>query len=129
MEQLCTLPSPVVMSSVSPVDQHVGRSIYDKEDEKVGNGVTDQDVVDGLTGSIGMLAGLGATPEEGEVEERKESPSGGEKKDEEDGAMLSRPDSRSSSNEALPELPGSSIQALEHEDSRLEERCILGTVS
>ena len=63
MEQLCTLPSPVVMSSVSPVDQHVGRSIYDKEDEKVGNGVT---VVDGLTGSIGMLAGLGATPEEGE---------------------------------------------------------------
>ena len=70
MEQLCTLPSPVVMSSVSPVDQRVGRSIYDKDDEKVGNGVTDQDVVDGLTGSIGMLAGLGATPEEGEVEER-----------------------------------------------------------
>ena len=53
-------------------------------------------MVDGLTGSIGMLAGLGATPEEGEVEERKESPSGGEEKDEEDGAMLSRPDSRSS---------------------------------
>ena len=29
-------------------------------------------MVDGLTGSIGMLAGLGATPEEGEVEERKD---------------------------------------------------------
>ena len=126
MEQLCTLPSPVVMSSVSPVDQHVGRSIYDKEDEKVGNGVTDQDVVDGLTGSIGMLAGLGATPEEREVEERKESPSEGEEKDEEDGAMLSRPDSRSSSNEALPELPGSSIQALEHEDSRLRGAVYFG---
>ena len=73
-----------------------------------------------------MLAGLGATPEEGEVEERKESPSGGEEKDEEDGAMLSRPDSRSSSNEALPELPGSSIQALEHEDSRLRGAVYFG---
>ena len=63
MEQRCTLPSPVVMSSVSPVDQHVGRSIYDK-DEKVGHGVTDQDVVDGLTGSIGWVAELLSTFEQ-----------------------------------------------------------------
>ena len=40
--------------------------------------------------------------------------------------MLCRPDSRSSSNEALPELPGSSIQALEHEDSRLRGAVYFG---
>ena len=50
--------------------------------EKSRSPATNQDVVDGLTGSIGMLAGLGATPEEREVEERKESPSGREEKDE-----------------------------------------------
>ena len=34
-EQLCTLPSPIIIDTTSPVDKHVGTSFYDKGDEGV----------------------------------------------------------------------------------------------
>ena len=138
-EQLCTLPSPVIASAASSMDPHIGRSFYDKEEE-VGNG----EMPDGITGGLPIFYSGINMPEGMEEEEEEEgerddnlfvpearepSPSPQQDTpgtDEVDARGDNRPDSRCSGNESLPDLPNSSIQALEHEDSRLRGAIFFG---
>lgn len=129
MEQLCTQPSPVVTETVSSVDSHVGRSIYDKVEEKVVNGDVGRQMIDELTAAA--MPSHGATGDLDEKEEdcddvETESQSKAEEKEEEDSAFLSQPDLSNPSTEPLPDIPGSSIQALEHEDARLRGAVYFG---
>lgn len=130
VNQLCSTPSPITLTS--KVDKHVGTSLYD--DEKDGSNEGDileepvDDGVDPLTSSLpGLLTGL----EEAVGEIEKDLEGDEEEKSEATCSTDTLPRDSSGIDEAdtddinggngyeLPEMPNSSIQNLDDDDSRL----------
>ena len=136
MEEICTTRSPIVISSVSPVDSHVGISIYDKKDGTVDDMDLPEGAVDMFTTSLpGFMTGEGlvvdeTVPEEddndvknspGSESSNSSSHSPMQASDEVDSSVLGRNGLCS-----LPEIQDSAIQVLDDPDARLRGAVYFG---
>ena len=137
VEQLCQTPSPISLHGASPVDRHIGTSIYDRKDK----GSEEEMVHEGVDALTSSLPGLLTEFEEGleglekdlnevnldEVEEED---------DEEDQTLPTSSDTNGgggiddidtdSKGYCLPDIPNSSIQTLDNDDARLRASLYFG---
>ena len=139
MEEICTTPCPIVQNVTSPLDKHVGTSVYDQNGDVVNeqNGsdeTTGDDTVDALSGSLpGLLSDLGEVAERMEEEIGKDEPKNDAVINGDDVDLAYVPDlakqnsgtellgsaSKNSSGYDLPEIVDCSIKSLDDDDSRL----------
>ena len=138
VEDICQSPSPIIVGGASHIDQHIGTSLYDKNDGGVVNGTADgDDTIDALEASLpGLLTGIAdvTIEEEGEKDTPSEelciedATDNGECNSEccsTDGDPGQGGDI-ASSGYCLPEVPHSNIKRLEDEDTRLRASLYFG---
>ena len=138
VEDICQSSSPIVVGGASHVDQHIGTSLYDRNDGEVVNGtIGGDDTVDALETSLpGLFTGIADVTIE---EEEKDAPSeelciedtcttdNGECNSEccsNDGDQGQ--DEAVSSGYCLPEVPHSNIHKLDDDDTRLRASLYFG---